>query len=92
MLMVSLETQRKSSPQTAVSCQRGQRAGGGGGGGGGGCVENLIRLHILQELHSSCYEIGYILRCTGFVISSIVNKISSYGYIARAAHYVRAVF
>lgn len=87
MLMVSLETQRKSSPQTAVSCQRGQRAGGGGG-----CVENLIRLHILQELHSSCYEIGYILRCTGFVISSIVNKISSYGYIARAAHYVRAVF
>lgn len=88
--MVSLETQRKSSPQTAVSCQRGQRAGGGGGGGG--CVENLIRLHILQELHSSCYEIGYILRCTGFVISSIVNKISSYGYIARAAHYVRAVF
>lgn len=90
MLMVSLETQRKSSPQTAVSCQRGQRAGGGGGGGG--CVENLIRLHILQELHSSCYEIGYILRCTGFVISSIVNKISSYGYIARAAHYVRAVF
>lgn len=92
MLMVSLETQRKSSPQTAVSCQRGQRAGWGGGGGGGGCVENLIRLHILQELHSSCYEIGYILRCTGFVISSIVNKISSYGYIARAAHYVRAVF
>lgn len=36
MLMVSLETQRKSSPQTAVSCQRGQRAGGGGGGGGWG--------------------------------------------------------
>lgn len=64
----------------------------GGSRGAGGCVESLIRLHIPQELHSSCYEIGYVLRCTGFVISSIVNKISPYGYIARAGHYVRAVF
>lgn len=56
-----------------------------------GCVESLIRLHILQKLF------GYVLRCTsssstGFIISSVVNKISAYGYIAQAAHYIMAVF
>lgn len=53
--------------------------------GARGCAESLIRLHILQQLYSACLEIGYILgftslSSTGFIISSIVNKISAYAH------------
>lgn len=84
MLIVSQESQRKAAPKLLFKVK----------GGKGGRADTLIRLHILRELY---LEIGYVLRCTsssssGFIISCIVNKISAYGYIAQAAHYVRVVF
>lgn len=84
MLIVSQETLTEASPTNCCLMSKGAR----------GCAETLISLHIPQACVRPVCKCPQMQRLHQQWLCNrpYSEKISAYGHIAQAAHYIRVVF